>query len=91
MRENGWETSVRVTEHERLLTLGNEQGVVELEVGGRLGWLGDGHWGEHLKGWALGVMLYVGKSNSNKKYTKNLINLKYSLSKNKKIKTKINK
>ena len=28
-RENEWEISVRVTEHERLLTLGNEQGVVE--------------------------------------------------------------
>ena len=28
--------SVRVTKHERLLTLGNEQGVVEGEVGG--GW-----------------------------------------------------
>ena len=33
-RENEWEISVRVTEHERLLTLGNEQGVVEGEVGG---------------------------------------------------------
>ena len=29
--------SVRVTEHERLLTLGNEQGVVEGEVGGTWG------------------------------------------------------
>ena len=28
---------VRETEHERLLTLGNEQGVVEQEVGGGLG------------------------------------------------------
>ena len=36
-RENEWEISVRVTEHERLLTLGNEQGVVEREVGGGLG------------------------------------------------------
>ena len=35
-RENEWEISERVTEHERLLTLGNEQGVVEGEVGG--GW-----------------------------------------------------
>ena len=26
--------SVRATDHERLLTLGNEQGVVEREVGG---------------------------------------------------------
>ena len=33
-KENEWEISVRVTEHERLLTLGNEQGVVEGEVGG---------------------------------------------------------
>ena len=32
-RENEWEISVRVTEHERLLTLGNEQGVVEGEMG----------------------------------------------------------
>ena len=31
------EISVRVTEHERLLTLGNEQGVVEREVDGRMG------------------------------------------------------
>ena len=36
-RENKWEISVRVTEHERLLTLGIEQGVVEKEVGGRMG------------------------------------------------------
>ena len=35
--------------------------------GGRgCGWLGDGHWGGHLMGWALGAILYVGKSNSNK-------------------------
>ena len=32
-RENEWETTERVTEHERLLTLVNEQGVVEREVG----------------------------------------------------------
>ena len=31
--ENGWEKSERETEHERHLTLGNEQGVVEREVG----------------------------------------------------------
>ena len=49
------EISVRVMEHERLLTLGNEQGVVETEVGGGMGW-------------ALGSILYVGKSNSNKIY-----------------------
>ena len=36
-RENEWEISERETEHERLLTLGNEQGVVEGEVGGRMG------------------------------------------------------
>ena len=36
-RENEWEISVRVTEHERLLTLGNEQGVVEREVGEEMG------------------------------------------------------
>ena len=35
-RRNEWEISERETEHERLLTLGNEQGVVEREVGG--GW-----------------------------------------------------
>ena len=35
-RENEWEISVRETARERLLTLGNEQGVVEREVtGGR--------------------------------------------------------
>ena len=32
-RENELEISVRVTEHERLLTLGNKQGVVERKVG----------------------------------------------------------
>ena len=31
------EISERVIEHERLLTLGNEQGVVEWEVGGSWG------------------------------------------------------
>ena len=36
-RENEWEISVRETEHERHLTLGNEQGVVEREVGRGLG------------------------------------------------------
>ena len=36
-RENEWEISVRETEHERLLTLGNEPGVVEEEVGGGVG------------------------------------------------------
>ena len=66
-RENEWEISVTEREHESLLTLGKEQGVLEREVGGGLGWLGDGHWGGPWTGWALGVMLYVGKSNSNKK------------------------
>ena len=36
-RENEWEKLERVTEHERLLTLGNEQGVVEGEVDRRMG------------------------------------------------------
>ena len=35
-----------------------------------LGWLGDGHWTGHLMQRAVGVTLYVGKLNSNKKYTK---------------------
>ena len=34
---------MRVTEHERLLTLGNEQGVVEGRWAGVGGDLGDGH------------------------------------------------
>ena len=33
-RKNEWEISERETEHERLLTLGNEQGVVEREGDG---------------------------------------------------------
>ena len=50
------------------LTLGNELGVVEGEEGGGWRWMGDGHWGGHLMGWALGVILYVvGKLNTNKK------------------------
>ena len=36
-RENEREISVRETEHERLLTLGNEQGVMEREMGGGVG------------------------------------------------------
>ena len=32
-----------------------------------VGVTGDGHWGGHLTGRALGVILYVGKLNSNKK------------------------
>ena len=42
-RENEWEISERETEHERLLTLGNELGVGEGEVGRGWGRLGDGH------------------------------------------------
>ena len=36
-RENEWEKLERVTKHERILTLGYEQGVVEGEVGGGMG------------------------------------------------------
>ena len=36
-RENEWEISLRVINHERHLTLGNEQGVVEGKVGGEMG------------------------------------------------------
>ena len=36
-RENEWEISERETKHERPLTLGNEQWVVEREVGRGLG------------------------------------------------------
>ena len=36
-RENEWEISERETEDERLLTLGNEQGVVEGEASGGMG------------------------------------------------------
>ena len=36
-RENEWEISERETEHERLLTLENELGVVKGEVGGAWG------------------------------------------------------
>ena len=58
-RENEWEISVRETGHKRHLTLGNKQGVMEGEVGGGWGWLGDRHWGgtwwdEH---WVLFYML----------------------------------
>ena len=35
-RENEWDIPVRMIEHERYLTLGNEQGVVEEEAGGRM-------------------------------------------------------
>ena len=36
-RENEWEKLERVTKHESLLTLGNEQGVVGVEAGGGMG------------------------------------------------------
>ena len=36
-RGTEWEILERVTKHERLLTLGNEQGAVEGEVGGDMG------------------------------------------------------
>ena len=42
-RENEWEKSERVTKHERLLTLGNKQGVVEGDVVKEMRSLGDGH------------------------------------------------
>ena len=41
-RKNEWEISERETDHERLLTLGNEQGVVEGEV--------SRGWGDWVKG-----------------------------------------
>ena len=42
-RENEWEKLERMTEHDRLLTLRIEQGVVEGEVVGGMGSLGDRH------------------------------------------------
>ena len=36
-RENEWEISEGVTKHERLLSPGNEKGIVEGEVGRRMG------------------------------------------------------
>ena len=36
-QKNEWEISERETEHERPLTLGNELGMVEREVGGEWG------------------------------------------------------
>ena len=38
-RENEWEISERVTAHERLLTLGTEQGVVGGKVGKGCDWV----------------------------------------------------
>ena len=58
-RKNEWEISGRETEHERLLTLGNELGVVEGELGRGWGdWVTDTEggicWDEH---WVLFCML----------------------------------
>ena len=65
-RENEWRISERVTEHERLLTLGNVQDVVKAEVRGWGDWVTGTEWS--LGRMSMGVMLYVGISNSNKKY-----------------------
>ena len=68
-KERKWEKSERVTEHERLLTLGNKQELVrgDGQGDGVIGW-----WAlrGHLTGWAMGVILYVGKLNSNKNILK---------------------
>ena len=58
-RENEWEISERKPEHERLLTLGTKQGIVEGEVSeGRGDWgmgtEGGTGWDEH---WVLFYML----------------------------------
>ena len=58
-RENEWEISMKVTDHERLLTLINEEGLVEAEVGWAGGdWVmgteGGTWWDEH---WVLCYML----------------------------------
>ena len=42
-RENDWKKSEGETNHERLLTMGNKLRVAEGEVGGEMGYLGDGH------------------------------------------------
>ena len=42
-RKHEWEIPERETEHERLLTLGNELGVVEGEEGEGWGCMCDGH------------------------------------------------
>ena len=66
-RENEWKYQLSMTEYERLLTLGNEQGVLEKELPGWLGWLDDVRWVGHLMWWAwwaMGDMLYVGNLNS---------------------------
>ena len=58
-KERKWVGDIREGDkHERLLTLGNKQGVVKGEVGRDMGLLVDGHWGGHLTGWALGVICW---------------------------------
>ena len=48
-RENEWEISERVTTHERRLTLGNEQGVVEGSwVGAGGDWMTGTEWGHFM-------------------------------------------
>ena len=42
-RGTEWEKLERETHHEKLLKLGNEQRVVEGEVGGGMGYVGEGH------------------------------------------------
>ena len=60
-----WKKLETEINHEGLPTLGNKQGVVEGDMGRGMGWLGNGHWGGHLMGWTLGVILYIGKLNLN--------------------------
>ena len=43
IRGTEWEKLERETNHERLLTLGNKQRVVEGKAGVGMGYLGDGH------------------------------------------------
>ena len=45
-----------------------KQRVAEGEVGGKMEWLHEGHWGGHLMGWALGVILCADKLNLNKNF-----------------------
>ena len=71
-RNYEWEIPERESEHERLLTLGNELGVVKREVGGVGGGTGRQALRGHMMGWPLDVILYVGKLNTNKsKFKKN--------------------
>ena len=54
---NEWEISERETDHETLLTLENELGVMEGEEGGGCGRIGDGHSG--VTWWDERWVLYV--------------------------------